>query len=213
MPRQLPNFAYRFSQQVTKSLSIAEAGELIRSASPPLSVAKRQMGIYRLEALYEMAFLRVFIDWETFLEETFLRYMCGYVTSIGPPPLIGSRSQTISNARVQMLGTSNFVSWASVSAIENRCQRFFNNCLHEQVVSSNRSRLGWFASVRHRIAHASDFARAKFDVATMSLAGRRYRGSSPGRFLRDHDQSVSPAARYIKTIGRELINLSVQIAP
>lgn len=82
---------------------------------------------------------------------------------------------------------------------------------HEQVMAAGRVRLQAFASVRNRIAHASEYARQRFDQATMDFAARRYRGSFPGSFLRDWNHGAVPRERWIATIGGELKMLAVQI--
>ena len=78
------------------------------------------------------------------------------------------------------------------------------------VIASNLSRLEQFAAIRHRIAHAQEHARIQFDLATMSLAAKRYKGARPGRFLRDWE---SPSRRWLDAIADELKYLSVQITP
>lgn len=213
MPRSMPDLAYKFEQLSARSLSLAEAGEMIYVSSPRNSVAKRELKLSRLEAIYELAYLRIFIEWETFLEESFIRYLCGYHCSSGAPPLLGAPAGTLADARIIMLGSRDFVSWANMNSVERRCRRFFNYGLHESVLLSNRARLEWFASIRHRIAHASEHARRLFDIATMSLVGRRYRGASPGRFLRDLDSTRTRPQRHLHVIGEELKNLAQQIVP
>jgi hypothetical protein len=213
MPRHIPDLAHRFEQRVNRTLSLAEAGETIFATSPRNSIAKRKLRLSHLEALYEMTYLRIFLEWETFLEESFIRYLCGYHSSQGPPPLLQPPARTLADARHLVLGGRDYVSWASVSATETRCKKFFKYGLHERVLLSNRARLEWFSYVRHRIAHSSDYARMMFDRATMSLVGHRYRGSSPGRFLRDWDNTCTPRERQLHAIGDEMKNLAKQIVP
>jgi hypothetical protein len=44
------------------------------------------------------------------------------------------------------------------------------------------------------------------------IAGRRYRGSRAGAFLRDEDSSATPAPRWLEQLGREFQGLAAQIA-
>ncbi len=213
MPRTMPPLAVRFSREVDRALSLARAGELVRATSPSGSVAVREFSQSRLEALYEMAYLRVFMLWEIFLEQSFLRYTCGFVASTGPQSLTGGANRTLANAENAVLGGQHYVSWASPQLVVVRCRQFILNGLHEQIISSNRTHLEWFANVRHRIVHASDYARRQFDTATMGLAGRRYSGSSPGSFLRDRMPGLPSPGRWIQVIGTELTNLARQIVP
>jgi hypothetical protein len=213
MPRTMPPLGVRFSREVNRALSLARAGELVRATSPSGSVAVREFSQSRLEALYEMAYLRVFMLWETFLEQSFLRYICGFAASAGPQSLTGGTRRTLFDAEQAVLRGHDYVSWANPGSVEARCRHFIKYGLHEQIVSSNRSRLEWFASVRHRVAHPSAYAKGQFDTATMGLAGRRYRGSSPGRFLRDRTPGLPHRERWIREIGDELTSLARQIVP
>ncbi len=209
----MPPLSSEFAKQVDRALSLAQAGETIRAASPKGSVAWDELRPARLEALYEMAYLRVFVEWEVFLEESFVRYLSGYATSTGPAQLLNPPCRTLNDSRTAMLGGRDFVTWANPVAVERLCRSFINNGAHELVVRSNRNRLTWFASVRHRVAHGSAHAKREFDIATMGLAGRRYRGSSPGSFLRDWTPGVSPPERWLQSIGTEFKNLAFQIIP
>jgi hypothetical protein len=95
MPRAMPPLAAQFAQQVDKALLIAEIGERIRISSPRGSVAWRELHPARLEVLYEMAYLRIFMLWESYLEESFLRYLCGYSTTVGLASLINPPQKTL----------------------------------------------------------------------------------------------------------------------
>jgi hypothetical protein len=74
----MPPLGTRFAEAAARAATIAQAGELARSDARPGSRTYRELTPPRLEALYEMAYLRVFIAWEDLLEESFLRFMCGY---------------------------------------------------------------------------------------------------------------------------------------
>jgi hypothetical protein len=213
MPRSISGLSRVLEDRVGAALTLAEVGEAIRSSAAKGSMAKRELYPARLEALYEMTLLRMFSTWEAFLEATFLRYLCGYASSSGPMALLQPRHPTMLSAEVSLLGNQDFLSWSKPISVVRRSQRFFASGLHEIVIGSHQARLEWFAAIRHRVAHDSSFSRQQFDAATMGLVGRRYPGSSPGRFLRDWNRVVVPPERWIQTIGAELKDLSRQIAP
>src|SRR5262249_19074079 len=147
------------------------------------------------QLLYELAYLRMFIAWETFLEESFLRYLCGYVASRGSAALRQRAFRKVEDARIAVLSGRDFVSWSNVDRIRQRSRTFITLGSHETVIGAARSRLEAFAAVRNRIAHGSAFARREFDQATMMLTGQRYRGSCPGLFPRDWNSSTAPVER------------------
>lgn len=214
MPRSMPPLAASFQARVRDAIELAEAGEIARYESAPQSLTRRHLHAGRLEALYEMAYLRVFVSWEAFVEQAFLRYLCGYASSSGTATLVpgGSFERTLSSAEAALLGTRQYVLWHKPSTVISRCRRFFATSAIDVVVSSHTSRLENLASVRHRIAHAQADARSNFDSATMALVGRRYRGSRPGAFLRDWDLGASPPVRWLETLSLELAGLAAQIA-
>src|SRR5687768_7078462 len=104
MPRPMPDLAGAFANAADNAISLAVAGERARvlltgtSGATPLSVQ-------RLELLYELAYLRVFNQWEVFLGESFLRYLCGYTSSLGPAVMsVGSHYSSLADAETAVLG-------------------------------------------------------------------------------------------------------------
>jgi hypothetical protein len=211
MPRALPRFDLELAKDGQAALGIARAGETVRAAYPAGSVARREWYQARLEALYELAFLRVFIAWETFLEATFYRYLCGYVSRLGPQtPTVVYRS--IADAEIAVLGGSQYIAWYKCSTVIRRCQTHIPNGWHEMTINSRLTDLEHYSAVRHRIAHGQANAKAKFDLATQHFAGKTYRGSRPGRFLREWDGTTWPKKTWLDTIVGDLCNLAGQIA-
>lgn len=208
MPRQISALATRFDRDVDKALDLPRKGELIRTGSPKGSVALRELTPYRLEALYEFAYLRVILAWEQLMEEAFLRYLCGCAGPGGVPNLISAPFARIEDAHRAIFAGRDYLLWYPDKAVK-RSQAYFTNGPIELVLSSSFSRLEWIFAIRHRIAHVSDHARVEFDKATMGLAGRRFPGSRPGAFLRSHN---SPTERWLDSLGRELSALAHQLA-
>jgi hypothetical protein len=208
----MPPLAAEFARRVSESLAVAQAGDLA-AAAPLGSEIRREWHVSRAELLYELAYLRIFIGWELFLEQTFLRYLCGYVsfTGIIYTSVTGAFCATLQDAEASVLRGQQFVLWHNPRAVIDRSRRFLAQCPHESIIASHTTRLTDLAAVRHRIAHGQRDARQRFDTATINLVGRRYRGARPGRFLRDWDRSVSPAQRWLNALGMELGNLAQQM--
>jgi hypothetical protein len=204
----MPAYPAVLQRRILNALSLARAGEIAAQSS-----VRAEWHIARVEYLYEMSFLRAFIEWEVFLEQTFLRYLCGYQSAQGLyVPLSGRYCPSLSHAERLIFGRGGYALWHDPTAVIRRTNRLFAPCPHETIVQSNAARLGMFAAIRHRVAHGQDDARQKFDVATMTLCGRRYRGGRPGRFLRDWDHSLQPQRRWIEVISLELGAMARQIA-
>lgn len=212
MPRPMPRFDQDLIKEGRTALGLARAGEIVRAHFGSGSVAWREWPVARLEALYELAFLRIFIAWEEFLEASFYRYMCGYASARhGQAMPIGVFHPTLLSAEAAVLGGQPYKSWYKPSTVVARSQVHMSNGRHEIVINSSLGRLGDFAAIRHRIAHHQSDARAKFDSATLALAGRTYPASRPGRFLRDWHPRSSPPTRWLETIIGDLVGLATQI--
>jgi hypothetical protein len=212
----MPALAVDFRRATRAAAGLPEAGELVRDASGKGSVAYQQLTPQRLTDLYEMAYLRMFVAWENFLEATFVRTMCGYVSSSYAPQFQGERvrQRTLEEAYKALLRPGqDFVLWHNPTRVRRWAAAWFVGCPHEFVIASSLSRLEWFARIRHRIAHGSDDARRKMDEATLGLAGRHFAGASAGRFLRSWNQASQPKERWLYTIEAELGALSRQISP
>lgn len=216
MPRQMPSLARRFAAATLAAVGIAEAGELVRAAARRGSIAQRELRLTRLEALHEMAYLRIFVEWELFLEATFLRTQCGYTSPLYVAPAFApgrSRQPNLAAAQASLYGTRDYLLWHNAATTVARAQDWFIGSPHELVTLSSLSRLESLASIRHGIAHGSDDARRKVHAATQSLAGKTYSGSACGKFLRDWDDSIVPRRRWLRSVAAELQGLAAQISP
>src|SRR5712671_6391858 len=81
MPHQMPSLNLRLAASAQVAIGVARAGENVRAAREP--VGRREWTISRLEALYELAYLRAFAAWETCQEDIFCRSLCGFASSAG----------------------------------------------------------------------------------------------------------------------------------
>jgi hypothetical protein len=214
MPRRMPGLAAEFASHVAEAVRLAEIGEVARAESAPKSRTRESLHYRRLELLYELAYLRIFVSWELFLEQAFFRYLCGYISLAGSGVLLPGRvfSSNLAAAELAILGANQYFLWHNPTRVVNRARQFFTQSPVQDVVASNQSRLEGLAHIRHRITHAQTDARNKFDIATMAIAGRRYPGSRPGAFLRDFDGSATTPTRWVQTLGKELQALAAQIA-
>lgn len=216
MPRALPPLANHFATEIAKAEHLVRRLEAAHVTLSSLGKAHPQIGLTSIELSYELAFLRIFLAWEIFLEQTFLRLLCGYAPLGGVqeqllPGITYSRN--IAAAETMVLGGRNFRLWYNPAHLIGRARGYFANGNFEFVISSNQSALEELAAIRHRIAHAQEHARQEFDDATMSLASRRYPGSRPGRFLRDWRRNSVPPSRWLSSISADLLGLARQICP
>lgn len=211
----MPPLGSQFATAVDKAVGIARAGEVAWSQSAPGSLTRKELRSPRLGFLYEMSYLRIFVSWEIFLEQTFLRMMCGRSSPVWTPSLVqNSPFSRIEAAREALYGGREYLLWHNPRTVMARCEKWFQNGVHSQIIVSNEARLEWYGSIRHRIAHGGEQVKREMDAASIGLAGKRYPGASAGRFLRDWRRPEPlMQERWLRVIGSELVGLAGQIAP
>lgn len=198
--------------EVNSALAIVTAGELVRTNTDPKSALWKEWHVARLESLHELAFLRAFVAWEIFLQESLCRYMCGYNSAnFGQAVPVGTYHSTLTLAVAAIHGQHQYVLWHDPTKVANRCAMHLNGSRNEIIVRGSIGRLSAFSYIRNRIAHGQDDAKWKFDNATMTLAHRHYRASRPGRFLRDRTLIGGAQVRWLNVILNELVGMASQI--
>lgn len=208
----MPQLDQAFVTEVNSALGLVRAGELVRANSAPRSTLWNEWHASRLEALHELAFLRVYAAWEVFLQESLCRYMCGYNSArFGQATPVVAYHHRLALADTAIRAGQQFVLWHNPTTVADRCASHLNGSRNEIVVRAFSGRLWHFARIRHRIAHDQDDAKQKFDNATMAMAGRRYPASRPGRFLRDTVMMGGVQVRWLDVLMNELAGLASQI--
>lgn len=213
----MPRFDLQMLNVARTAMAIAMAGELSHFSAD--TAVRKEWTMTKLEALYELAYLRVFSAWEMCLEAIFHRTLCGYASAAGQETLLtGPYYPTIAAAEAAVLTITGktFLLWHNPQTIVSRCRGFISSsggcpAVMENTINSNLVRLGQFSQTRHRIVHDQKDAKRKFDLAAVGLVGRTYPGSRPGKFLRDWDTSGPTRQRWLDTIASELAGLAGQM--
>ncbi|SMD20277.1 hypothetical protein SAMN05880593_1524 [Rhizobium sp. RU36D] len=211
MPRSLPRLDLKFGEDIRAAQSLVARVEVAMTSARLRD--PHRIRLSEVELAYELSYLRVFTAWEVLLEEILLRKMCGYATAVGQEPLQPGRRYyaSISAAETELYNGRSYLLWHDPVKVIDRANRYFLNSHYMQVIASLQARLTWYGAIRHRIAHAQTDAARKFDQVTMSMAGRRYRASRPGRFFRDIRPASNPPERWLNIVCDELESLAVQL--
>jgi hypothetical protein len=209
MPRPLPRLDLTFAASARAAISLVQRIEGARVAGRPED--QDRIRLNDVELAYELAYLRVFTAWEVLLEDIFVRLMCGYTRGGAAEALVGRAVpyRKISDAEAAMLHGQQFVLWHNSAKVINRANLTLVTSNFAQVIASAQGRLDQLSAIRHRIAHDQRDAAVNFNAASMSMAGRRYKGSRPGRFLRDI--SSNPPARWLSELTDQLESLARQL--
>jgi len=148
------------------------------------------IGSRRKELFASIALLKMHMSWEDFLENVFVRYLCGGQTASGYSPiLLQVPFSVITTAYSTLLGRNNYINWSPHNVI-SQASRFFD--LGEpfsSAIAASRNKLNEINIVRNRFAHRSDFATNEFEKVIRNTLGYIPRGINSGRWLMMIDPS------------------------
>ena len=129
-------------------------------------------------------FLRIHLSWESFLESTFVRYICGHPNISGKSPtLLIPRQTSISFAMSTILGPKNFLSWSPDETIVRSQKYLHMGEPYSRAMSVAKNDLKNLYTIRNRIAHSSEYAQNMFRQTVRTEIGYNPKGMTPGRFL------------------------------
>lgn len=211
MTRSLPRYDLEFTEQIQASLALV--GRLEVSMLQARAAHIEGLKLADVELAYELAYLRMFLAWERFLETSLTRLICGYRCSHGSEPLKPNSFyfKKIADAEAAMLGGRDYLLWHDPNKVITRAAKWLLNSRYALILQSAQTELTYYAAIRHRIAHDQDDSKTKFDLASMALTARRYKGARPGRLLRDWQSGSNPPQRWLSVLGDNLASYASQI--
>lgn len=208
MPRPLPLFGDEFDEGWRGLLRFAERVEANHFELKAPRSGLKQAGV---EMTYELLFLKVFLLWEKFQQDVFVRLLMGFQSNGGSETLLPhiGRPRTLADAENAVLSGRRYRLWHDPVQVMRRSDQFFEpaSSYFRNVIGANQAMLENAAAIRHQIAHAQSHARVEFDAATMSMSGRRFQGQA-GRFLRTERTA---GLRWIESICREFSDVAHQL--
>lgn len=187
MPKTTAFLVRELEERHEEALDLAQASELTQVFS-----------LSRRFYVYEAAYLLAFSAWESFLERSFLRFMCGYGNSHGQPQLVlpgHANSLAVAHQRLLNLGgrPQQYLLWHNPIYVIQRSSGVFRTGPHETVVQTVFGDISDFAAIRHHVAHRSHDTQIKFQQAALRLSGTIVLGGRAGRMLRG--QTIDPVTQ------------------
>lgn len=139
-----------------------------------------------INSMYELSFLKMYREWEWFLEETFILYMLGGKTDSGYSPNCYVKPRDKQHAYELIKGGARYPSWQNLDFIREKAELFFENgspfkeILYDKV--NIKDALFQMTKLRNVVAHTSQKALEDYKSVI-----RNEIGSSPnilvGEFL------------------------------
>lgn len=175
MPRsRLKKVKREFKDQLERSF------KLIRSASeqrPPLP----RNNVF---LIYELSFLKMFLAWEYFIENTFIIYMLGKEKNIRYRPKAYVMPKDEKHAYDFVRGDRDFADWSSPDIVIRKAKLFFEDGMpYRDALSPSRGDIQNMKTIRNAIVHMSLESREKFKTLVRSKLGYAKSKITPGEFL------------------------------
>lgn len=202
----------KFEDDCAQTLNWLGATEALWMAAPPTTQVRRNLKAPQMEALYEAAFLRIFAAWEVFQEDATVRLMAGAASPTYQPKAQPGYSlhRSLKAARSALYGNSPFLLWHNPPKSIQRISKFLDGAPIEVELTNSQNRLQHLGNIRHRVAHSSEDADAKFKTAALHITGVAFNGS-PGKLLRAHDVTDPlNLKRWVFVITNELLDIAAR---
>jgi hypothetical protein len=172
------------------------------------------------DLITQVAFFQTFLNWERFLEESFIAYLLGECPPNGIPPICWANPPDRTTAE-KMVADGRHTDWTAVDAVVNRAVRFFDaGKPYSDALTPKRSILDEIKTIRNTIAHSSQTSREKFEKLVRRELGSLPSGLTVGGYLDMTIPSTSIKARnvnspasYLEFYVDTLIWLAEEIIP
>ncbi|GAJ15780.1 unnamed protein product [marine sediment metagenome] len=126
----------------------------------------------------------MYLAWEDFLEESFVRYLCGAQTASRYSPKCYLKPKSLSHALDMLRQHRRYIDWTDASFIIQISNLYFEEGKpYTRALNPILSDLKYMNIIRNSIAHRSESARINLDNATRDLLGYRPIKLSAGLLL------------------------------
>lgn len=158
-PLQLKSALTDFQQTITACTRLA--GDARKWSMPG---APQKLSRSRRDSLIELAFLRSFLAWEGFIEDSFILYMLGKLPPKGKAPVRFVLPPTRPAAHTLAAGGRAYAKWDDSQDVVSLAERFFRGGVpYAGVLRSKQQLLQDVKTIRNACAHDSTSAREKFE--------------------------------------------------
>jgi len=149
-----------------------------------------------------MAFLRAFLAWEVFVEESFVLYLTGQSPPRGKAPRRFAFPPDFKTATEWVIPEGRaYAGWTVPQHVSNRAERFFRDGKpFAAVLRGNQTTLEESRTIRNAIAHKSMGARDKFEaLARPKLGGILPPNLTVGAFLGTTVPGSAPPISFLES--------------
>lgn len=160
--------------------------DVVRSQRLLVDARNRGLPFFRIEQIAELSYLRIYLAWESFLEESFMRYLHGARTLSGSRVVTYARPRTLEHARELLIGLDRgrrYADWTVRATVTERAKLLFKDGGPFAATLDAAARdLDDMRILRDCIAHRSDYVSKKLAQVVQRHLGLAA-NIHPGRFL------------------------------
>jgi hypothetical protein len=160
--------------------------EVHRSNQLLASVRNKGIPFFQAEQIAELSFLNIYLAWETFLEESFIRFLHGARLLSGKQVHRYMAPRSLEHARRLLVGLDKggrYADWTKRETVTERAKLMFKDgAPFVDPMRAAAKELDDMRTLRDCIAHRSEFVRKQFGKVIHSRTGIA-QSIHPGRFL------------------------------
>jgi hypothetical protein len=191
------------------------SAEAYRWSSRGANGARPHISPMTRDYITEIAFLRAFLAWEVFVEESFILYLIGQKPPRGRAP---HRYAFPPNQRTAMEWLvpegRQYAQWIDPGLVSARAERFFlSGRPFAPVLRNNLSVLGEARTIRNAIAHKSTAAREKFETLVRTKLTTLPPSLTVGGFLGKTIPGSTPPVSFMESYLARIDFAARQIVP
>ena len=170
---------------------------------------------FQVELFAELSFLRLYVSWEAFLEESFSRFLCGARGTSGAIPTSCVKPDSIDHAKSILVGLDRggrFADWSKRETVVARASLFFRHGTPFSAPLTAAARdLDDMRAIRDCIAHKSRASKDSLAKIVQRRTGLAHKYSA-GRFLLKRPAPPGGPATYLDFFANTLILIAEHIA-
>ncbi|MFZ7134319.1 MAG: hypothetical protein ACOWWR_18385 [Eubacteriales bacterium] len=144
----------------------------------------QQIPVKQTRTIIELAFLQTMLAWEVFLEDSFIRYICGAETQSGYSPKCYLKPISMEHSFDMLRQDKPYIEWNNASNVLKLAKLYFKDgqpyrdALSPILQDLNRTRI-----IRNSIAHSSKASRKSLENLARDILGHKPNKLTPGLLL------------------------------
>lgn len=190
------------------------ANQMVMSLRTASGVLNNDFSSTHFNLIVETAFLRSFMAWEVFLEETFIRYMLGESAPSGFAPTRFMFPRDSSHAKDFIFNNRGYGDWSDPVSVASRARMIFEQGepYSDSLMSSVNS-LSNMKVIRNAVAHWSDKSKDAFLKVARGSLNQIPMALTVGQFLDMRHPRISPPQSFLDYYTQEWTRVANLIVP